>query len=253
MKVRSQQARLFLLVLFVLCAWEAPAAELRTWTFSQDGQMRTSADGTVSFRKKGRLDAAFIRLETNNLVLLATRAGYVTIASTNLSELDRSYLARAAGIDDMEAARIQQSSVVRNEMARRRREAGKLRDEAAAGRRLAQVELDAADNLENEAARLAVRAGSLEIQAQSQETTADSINNSPAAAPLAGLAYVKSKSNATIAAGAADQLEQDIARLRHQAQDKRDRAAKLQREAATLEHTADSEEANSMPRPATAR
>ena len=47
---------------------------------------------------------------------------------------------------------------------------------------------------------------------------------------------------------AAEQLEQDIARLRHQAQEKRQKAANLPREAANLEQTAVAE-LNSMPHP----
>jgi hypothetical protein len=218
---------------------------LRTWTFSQDGQMRTSAAGTMSFKKKGRLDAAFVRLETNKVVTLATRAGTLAIADTNLSEADLTYIARANRIDECRGAWVDQSSMVKNEMSRRRREAAQLRGEAAAGRRSAQAELEAADDLEKEAARLEGRCMILEIPPQVQVASAEPINNSP---PDSSAAHgcVKARNAAAIAAGAADQLQQDIARLHHQAQDKREKAARLQKQSASLEETAQSEEENSM-------
>ena len=56
----------------------------------------------------------------------------------------------------------------------------------------------------------------------------------------------KVMNHAAIVAGAAEQLQQDLARLRHQAHDKREKAARLQKQAATTEATAQSEEENSM-------
>jgi len=200
--------------------------------------MRTSADGTVSFKKKGRMDASFIRVETNCLVLLATRAGYVRIASTNLSEPDRLYICRLTAADEPDASLAGQSLLVRNELSRRKREATKLRDDAAAKRRLAQIELDDADGLENQAARLATRSTYFGIQLPTQELPVEPAVNSSNARPATATSGVNSNTAAAIAAGAADQLQLDIARFRHQAQDKRIRASKLQNEAAALERTA---------------
>jgi hypothetical protein len=244
-KAGSQKDWLSLIGLFVLCGWSASAAELRTWTFSQDGQMRTSAAGTMSFKKKGRLDAAFIRLETDNVVVLATRAGNLAIAATNLSEADLTYVARANRIGDCGGTWTEQSSMVKNEMSRRRREAAQLRGEAAAGRSSARAELEDADALEKEAARLEGTCVVPEIPPQAQAACAKAINNSPDNSSVAH-GCVKARNAAAIAAGAADQLQQDIARLRHQAQDKREKAARLQKQAASLEETAQSEEENSV-------
>jgi len=226
-----------------VCGWSASAAELRTWTFSQDGQMRTSASGTMSFKKQGRLDAALIRLETNNVVLLATCAGNLAIAATNLPVADITYVARANRIAKSRNACNEQSAMVKNEMFRRRREAAQLRNDAAAGRRSAQVELDAAVDLETQAAALEAGCGDIEIPVKDQTEDADAIDKSPSHRLVC--ARLNPTNHAAIAAGAADQLRQDITRLRHEAQGKRQDADKLQKQAASLEATAESEEANS--------
>src|SRR3974390_1340523 len=103
MRAKAQKAALLILPA-ILVAWSAFAFDVRTWTFSQDGQMKTSSGGSVSFKKKGRFDAAFVRLENTNVVLLARSGEYLTIASTNLCDLDRDYVARATGRDDSEPA-----------------------------------------------------------------------------------------------------------------------------------------------------
>jgi hypothetical protein len=219
MTVRTQNA--YLLFSIVLATtWAALAGELRTWTFGQDGQMNTSSGGTVSFKKKGRVDAAFVRMETTNVVLLAAHGEYLTTSTNNLSDTDRDYIARVSGIEESAAAWVGQNAMMKNEMSRRRIESAKLNDEAAVKRLLAEVELEAADKLDAQAA------GLLAGMAQTNQVGAE---------------VVKLESAATIAGGATDELEQDIARLRHQAQEKRLRAANLQREAANLEQTAAAE------------
>ena len=40
------------------------------WTFAEDGLMHSSSGGRWSFSKGGRLDAAFVRLEGTNVILL---------------------------------------------------------------------------------------------------------------------------------------------------------------------------------------
>jgi hypothetical protein len=224
--------------------WAALAGEVRTWTFSQDGQMITSSGGTVSFKRKGRVDAAFVRMETTNVVLLAPHQEYLTISTNNLSDNDRDYLARLSrlsGIDEWEAAGVPQNAMMKNEMSRRKIESAKLNDEAAAKRRSAETELEAADKLDAQAAGLASMAGSLQFQAQTNQVRAGGLNNSLAPSPLVTDTAVKVESAASISNGAADQLEQDIAKLRSQAQEKRLKAANLQREAANLEQTAAAE------------
>lgn len=242
MKVGPQNGWLSLVGLLVVSGSLASAAELRTWTFSQDGQMCTSASGTLSFKKQGRLDAALIRLETNNVVLLAARAGNLSVAATNLSEADLIYVAKAKAIDKSGNACLEQSAMVKNEMSRRRREAAQLRNEAAAGRSSAQGEIEAAADLEIQAATLEASCGNLGIPVQPTDT--DALNNSPDNR-LEIRPRLNPTNHAAIAAGAADQLRQDITRLRQQAQAKRQHADKLQNHSASLEATAESEEANS--------
>src|SRR5215467_5697770 len=101
MKSASQKTGpLLICVLVALVMTVAAAAELRTWTFSQDGQMKSSSGGVTSFKKKGRIDAAFVRVETNDVVLMAPRGEIITVALTNLSDLDRDFVARAVRLDE---------------------------------------------------------------------------------------------------------------------------------------------------------
>lgn len=108
-------------------------------------------------------------------------------------------------------------------MTRRRMESAKLNDEAAARRRLAQMELEAADKLDAQATNLAGRAGSLQFQAQVNQAQADGLRNTFALSPLVGDAAVKAEGSATIINGAADELAQGVSRLQRQAQEKRAR------------------------------
>jgi hypothetical protein len=126
-------------------------------------------------------------------------------------------------------------------MSRRKVEAAKLNDEAAAKRRLADAELDAADKLDAQAASLASRAENLQIQAQLKEAKALTLTNYTDPSALPNADYAKAKSDASIASSAAEQLEQDVAKLRQQAQERRQKAANLKQEAAQLEQTATAE------------
>lgn len=207
--------------------------------------MRTGANGSMSFKKGGRLEAALIRWQTNDLVVLACRAGNLTIASDDLSDADRSYVARASGTAQSVHGQVEQSSLVRNEMTRRRREAAQLRDEAAEAKQLAQDELVAAKDLEKQASQLDSRPAPLGIQF------------SPPAEAAKGQGFCSKTtagSNvALIAAGASDQLQRDITQRRLQAQQKRNRAAALQKQADQLEATAQAEEQNCLSGPSIAQ
>jgi len=208
--------------------------------------MRTASNGTMSFKKGGRLEAALLRWQTNNLVVLSCRAGNLTVATENLSEADRSYVARSNGTDETVRKGVEQSALVRNEMTRRRREAAQLRDEAAANRQLAQDELVAAKDLEKQADQLNGRPVRVEIQSPSPaqaEPKDQGFSSKTTAGPNAAL----------IVAGASDQLQQDITQRRVLAQQKRDKAASLQNQAEELEATAQAEEQNSLSGPSVAQ
>ena len=242
-KANSQKAGPFLICSLCALIWTAAAAQLRTWTFSQDGQMKSSSGGVTSFKKKGRIDASFVRVETNDVVLMATRGETITIAITNLSDLDRDFIARAVKLDEPDTVSAALPAIERNELSRRKVEAAKVREDAAARRRLAQTELDDADKLEGEATRLSGKAGDLQSQAQAASDSA----NAPAGSGPA-------KGGAGIASSAAELLQQDIAKIRLQAQEKRQKAADLQKEAAQLEQTAgllETNQASANPAPST--
>jgi hypothetical protein len=73
--------------------------QVRTWTFVQDGEIKTEA-GSTGFRKGGRVDAEFIKLVTmdgTNAVFLklAGSKGWLPLAC--LSEADTNYLAGFQG------------------------------------------------------------------------------------------------------------------------------------------------------------
>lgn len=197
--------------------------------------MKSSSGGVTSFKKKGRLDAAFVRAETNNvdIVLMVARREYITIAVTNLSDLDRDYVDRAVRLDHPNASSPDLPAIERNELSRRKVEAAKVREDAAAKRQQAQSELEDAAKLDNEAAILSDRANDYQSQAQA---ASDGTNALPASD--------NAKRAVAIASSAADQLQQDIAKLRFQTQEKRQKATDLQKEAAQLEHMADLLETN---------
>jgi hypothetical protein len=237
-KAIAQKAGSFLICLLVALVWTAAAAELRTWTFGQDGQMKSSSGGVLSFKKKGRIDGAFVRLENTNVILLGARGEYFTIPETNFCEADHDFIARVVHVSEPEPKSVWKTAIERNEIARRKVEAAKLREAAAEKRRLSESELGEADKLEDEAARFLSKANELQSQAQAGDTaTAD--QSAGQGIPSGELR------NAAIASGAAQQLHQDAARIQLQAKEKRLKAASLQKDAAQLEQTAGLLETNS--------
>src|SRR5262249_16767246 len=102
----------------------------------------------------------------------------------------------------------------------------------------AQSELEAAEKLENEAAKLCSRASEFEAQAQAQHTGAEKTNSVAEVPASTGTNTAKDFGKGGIAAGAAAQFAQDSAVLRRQAPEKRDKAAALQKEADNLERLA---------------
>jgi hypothetical protein len=174
-------------------------SQARTWTFIQDGKMVNDSGATWTFKKNGRIDAALVRIDGTNVILLAPDATYRTLPATSLSPADRAYLRKASGVPDEEASPMAQAASAQSEASKRLMDATRLKNEAAARRRLAQLSLDAADRLDNE---------------------------------------VKTAS--------ADNCEQDLVKLRNQAAEKRQNAARFQKEAAELERAAHSMEVGQM-------
>jgi len=230
--MHASTLKAFLWASFVsLITYAARPAELRTWTFSQDGQMKTFSGGIVSFRKQGRLDARFVRLESTNAILMAVPGEYLTIPLADLLDFDRAYIAKATGTEKI-AGTTAQPAIVRNEMSRRRLEAAKVRDEAADRLRWAQNDFEEAEQLDSDAARLAGKVDRLARLAQEADTEKTQI-------PTEGSPSSRiDPSKANIASSAAEQLRQDIEKMRHQAQEKRQKAEALQREAAHMEEMA---------------
>jgi hypothetical protein len=161
--------------------------------------MVNESGATWSFKKNGRIDAALVRIDGTNVILLAPDATYRTLPVTSLSPADRAYLRKASGEPDEDASAMAQAASAQSEASKRLMDATRLKNEAAARRRLAQLSLDAADRLDNE---------------------------------------VKTAS--------ADTCEHDLMKLRNQAAEKRQNAARFQKEAAELERAAHSMEAGQM-------
>lgn len=226
MKSNSLKTGALWIGVLIALVWTAAAAELRTWTFSHDGQMKTSSGGVTSFKQKGRMDAVFVRAETNTVVLMPSRGQYITIALTNLSDPDRDFIVRTVKLNEPDVP-PGLPALERNELSRRKLEATKVRNDATAKRRLAQSQLEEAGTLDSEAARLSDKAQEFQSKAR---PAPDSLS-APPASPTGTMP-------ANIASAAADQLQQDSARMRVQAQEKRQKAADLEKEAVQLEQTA---------------
>ena len=79
-------------VIFLVAAVSAVAEDKRTWTFSEDGIMSCPPGRGWSFKKGGRVDAAFLGFEGTNVVLLAEDGTRRVISPTSLSQKDREYL-----------------------------------------------------------------------------------------------------------------------------------------------------------------
>lgn len=111
--------RLFLAVWIGLLAFSAEAGQ-RTWYFSQNG--RSESDALFSFRKGGRMDAEFIRLEGTNLVVLGMAGQTYAIALTNFSEADQRFVNAVKGlpVDEhqvVQAGRAQAQAIVARQQA----------------------------------------------------------------------------------------------------------------------------------------
>jgi hypothetical protein len=228
------------------------AAEQHTWTFSQDGIMQSPWGSTWSFKKNGRIDAALVCKEGTNVMVLPADGKYRLIPTNSLSAEDYAYLLKAGRMSEFEAATIQQRAAIQIAESNRKREAGRLKTEASAKRHVAQLELEAADRLENDAGRLGSRAGRLEARADHAAGFADAVENSAVVRPETGFAYVRAKSESSVKAAAADRLEGDLVGLKRQAAEKRANADRLQREAANLEAMARAMELGPQPRAAVA-
>jgi hypothetical protein len=232
---------------FCLLALTA-ASEPRTWTFIEDGVMQCPTGGRWSFKKGGRVDAAFIGLKGTNVFVMAEDGTRRFFPVTSLSEKDRAYLKTASGMSELQAADVQRRATAQSVASMRKGDAAQMRTDAATKRRVAQLQLEEAARVENEAARLANRASSLEAQADSRARFADRVESSAVVPPKTSFAAVNARGTATVKAVAADGLEDDSARLGREAAEKRAYADDLLREASRLEDLARSIESGARPR-----
>jgi sugar (pentulose or hexulose) kinase len=222
-------------------------SQARTWTFTEDGKIVTDSGEAWSFKKKGRIDAAFVRMNGTNVILLTPDAKFRAVPVRSLSQSDRSYLEIAGGITQSEAANMAQAVAGQSAAAKRVIEATRLKNEAFARRRLAQLALDTADRLENEAAGLSGRAGGLASDAYWHDSVADTLETSSELSPAATEASVHARATAAIKNSGAENIMQDAVRLRHRAADERANAARFQSEAANFERASRSLEINPSP------
>jgi hypothetical protein len=234
-------------VLLLLVACLLPFSGLsqtRTWTFAQDGKMVNDVGDTWTFKKNGRMDAAFVRLDGTNAILRTADASYRTVALICLSPADRSYLRKGGVVSEQEAAKIAQAVAVQNAASKRALEVSRMKNEAAARRRLAQLALDSAERLDNEAVFLSTnRVGGFEAHVGSPDATADRSEKSRDPLAGSGKTDVPANGDTTNNVPAAGSLENELARIKNLAAEKRRNAAKLQKEAADLENAAHSMEA----------
>ena len=80
--------------LFLLAPCLLAASESRTWTFNGDGSI-SSGPGIWSFRKGGRIDGRFVRLDGTNAVIVKLVDGTArSVPYASLSEADQAYIAR---------------------------------------------------------------------------------------------------------------------------------------------------------------
>jgi hypothetical protein len=235
------------LLALVLVLPSSGLSQARTWTFCEDGIMQGDSGRVWSFKKNGRIDAAFVRLSGTNVILLSPDAKYRKIPVICLSDSDRSFLDQVNDVSNRNAARITQAAAAQN-AATRRIEAARLRNEAAANRQLAQLSLEAAGKLENEAAELTRRAGGSAVSTNSFEPADNTLAAARGASPpeIEIAAAVKAEGEA--GSPEADGPLQSSLKARHQAADRRAAAARLEKEADSLEQMANSLEPNTVSR-----
>jgi hypothetical protein len=207
------------------------AAEPRTWTFSQDGQMKTPSGGLVSFKKNGRLDAIFVRLETTNVVLLVRRGESRSLPAKSLSAPDLEYIARLTkpAISPGAAGGPKMTSAVTE----KKIQATRLRNHAAATRQLATMARESAADLEAKADSMA---GPVDKPPSQDEMRRQP--NDPLTLRLE-TSFVKSEPAKTrVGTSPADEFSLEAAHLRQEAEEKREQAATMETEAAKLEEIA---------------
>jgi hypothetical protein len=222
------------LAAMILSAGALLAVQPRTWTFSQDGQMKTASGGLVSFKKNGRLEAAFVRTEMTNVVLLVRTGEYRTIPAKSLSDSDIVYVAKLTNSGSSETGPVRPRMAKPDPAAEKRIQASELKNHAASRRQLATMARETAAYLEAQADRMAARSVTVQFRAQTGIESANSLTNNSAALPA--LADLPRSTGAIDIEP--DELPQEIARLRREAEDKRRKAANIEREAISLEQMA---------------
>ena len=94
-----QSQKAFLTLALVVLTTMPGIGEIRTWTFVEDGRINS-----ISFKKNGRIDAEYVRLDGTNVVLiLKTGDGTGSVPLAYLCETDRTYVDRANAELDREA------------------------------------------------------------------------------------------------------------------------------------------------------
>jgi hypothetical protein len=238
----------FALLILVACLVPlAGRSQTRTWTFIQDGKMVNDSGAIWSFKKNGRMDAVFVRADGTNVVLLATDATCRTVPLLSLSATDRYYLRGPGGASEPEAENRAQRVSAQSAASPRAVESTRLKNEASARRRLAQLALDAADSLENDAGALLERTDALATHANRRDSVAGALESSRGSSPR----VMDARADAVLKKSGAHNLIQDSVRIRNLAAEKRAYAARLQKEADDVEQTACSlQPGQSAPAPA---
>lgn len=196
--------------------------------------MRTASGGIVSFKKNGRLEAAFVRAETTNIVLLVRTGECRTIPAKSLSDSDAAYIAKLTKPDSAASGLVRPTMLKPDPAAEKRIQASQLKNHAASRRQLATMARETAAYLEAQADRMAARSATGQFKAQTPIDSGNVASNSSAASPL----VADLPGNTGAIAAEADELPQEIARLRREAQEKRRKAANIENEAASLEQMA---------------
>lgn len=227
-------------LILLLSVVSAAASEQRTWTFTKDGIMRSPSGGEWSFKKNGRLDAAFVRLEGTNVVLLGGADGqHRLMPAESLSEADHIYLRGAGGVSELEAMSIKATAASESAKSARKADASRFLAEAATKRRAAQLEIGAANQIESDGFR--------KVKGERDPPTVRIYGNGRPNGDRT-LNSVTAKANAGLRSNAADRHKEDLTNLKREAQDKRANAAGLKREAAELEAKARSMESSPVSR-----
>lgn len=133
-------------LILLLSVVSVAAEEKRTWTFIEDGVMRSPSGGGIaawSFKKNGRVDAAFLGLEGTNVIVLTEDGKRRTIPTNSLSENDRAYLKKASGISKGRAGDIEQKADANSPESKRESDVSGLEAEAASKRHQDHLKIEA--------------------------------------------------------------------------------------------------------------